>query len=76
MMNTRFQVTNDQGDVFIVFRISSRIPATTMSSSRKETVEGLPTYQLEDGTHLNKIDDHTFKNIRTDEILTIVELQD
>jgi hypothetical protein len=72
-MTIFFRLKNKEGKFFTASKIpGARIETTSLSRSKREYVDGLPSYQLQDGTALNKLPDGTFQNALTGEHLTAV----
>lgn len=72
-MPASFKVKNAQGKVFTAYEIGGAMKdASALIDTKRQKFEGLRSYKLQDGTHLNTDDLNTFTNAATGEILTRV----
>jgi hypothetical protein len=70
-MSDRFTLKDSKGKTYTALRIpGQKIETTTLSSTRREFIEGMPSYRLADGRALNhRADNDTFEIVQTGEIL-------
>ena len=70
-MATSFKLKNKDGKIFTAFIIpGTSYDSTDVTSSGRTSIEGMPSYELQDGIALNLQRDGTFENALTHEILT------
>jgi hypothetical protein len=69
----RIKTLDVHGQTVIVIEVPGRrIPTTTLRSTHREHVEGMRSYQLENGDPVNMISDTEFKTMQGN-TLTIVK---
>jgi hypothetical protein len=70
-MATPFKLKNKDGKIFFAVEIpGTRSESTDITSSHRTYIEGMGSLELQDGTPLNELQDGTFQNALTGEVLT------
>jgi hypothetical protein len=69
----RFRVRAEDGTTYNVMKLEGRVGATSIEKGQRLTIGGMPEYVLEDGGHLNQIDEDTFQIRSSRERLTRIK---
>lgn len=64
-----FDAKSEAGTVYRLVVSRSRINTTSLQSNGRESRPGLPGIETAEGWKVNHIDDHTFRLVKTGEIL-------